>query len=420
MGSSYQDVVLKHCVSIHQVIKMIFLYLIMLLPCVVMPNTIDANIKLSNEEQEIGQFSSEPDTRNKIEREVATHVHDQGSNMVKRLLKNYESYQNVLQEREVEAKKQDDLKNSVFMHQFHNAAGVVKDYGKTGYVRAPEKYVTDVPSAQNISDNVGNKSSGEDSNNTEITNDLVGINTTTEMPGQIDYVLDDTIEVTTSPTIDETQEADVSTNHSNISSQNVISQEPTTNNDGIVNETTDQYPENMQVEDSNQTNEVENTDSNNSEETDSNNSEVTDDDVQESNYDEKPSDAVVNDDNAETDEERDGRIVNKAGARRRLKGGGPIRISSYSGSEERYSSINSDARDFHPRPVFSTSSQSQTIHNHIHNSDDPAIGVQDDKTLPGLHQHQQESLVFRESDEESNTNSQETGGLMGWISNIMG
>merc|ERR1712142_1160895 len=419
MGSSYQDVVLKHCVSIHQVIKMIFLYLIMLLPCVVMTNTIDANIKLSNEEQEIGQIFTESDKRSKIEKEVATHVHDQGSNMVKRLLKNYESYQNVLQEREVEAKKQDDLKNSVFMHQFHNAAGVVKDYGKTGYVRAPEKYVTDIPSAQNISDNVGNKLSGKESNNTEITNDLVEINTTTEMPGQIDYVLDETIEVTTSPTIDETQEPDLSTVHTNILSQNVISQEPTKSNELIGSETTDQYPENMQVDDSNQTNEVEDTDSNNSEETDSNTSEVTDDDVQESNYDEKPSDAVVND-NTETDEERDGRIVNKAGARRRLKGGGPIRISSYSGSEERYSSINSDALDFHPRPVFSTSSQSQTIHNHIHNSDDPAIGVQDDKTLPGLHQHQQESLVFRKSDEESNTNSQETGGLMGWISNIMG
>merc|ERR1711970_180998 len=401
MGSSYQDGVPNHCLSIFQVIKMIFLYLIMLLPCVVMPNTIDANIKLSNEEQEIGQIFTESDKRSKIEKEVATHVHDQGSNMVKRLLKNYESYQNVLQEREVEAKKQDDLKNSVFMHQFHNAAGVVKDYGKTGYVRAPEKYVTDVPSAHNISDNVGNKLSGEDSNNTEITNDLVEINTTTEMPGQIDYALDDTIEVTTSPTIGETQEADVSTVHTNVSSQNVISQEPTINNEGIGNETTDQYPENMQVDDSNQTNEVEDTDSINSEETDSNNSEVTDD-------------------NEETDEDRDGRIVNKAGARRRLKGGGPIRISSYSGSEERYSSINYDARDFHPRPVFSTSSQSQTIHNHIHNSDDPAIGVQDDKTLHGLHQHQQEILVFRESDEESNTNSQETGGLMGWISNIMG
>merc|ERR1712168_126132 len=411
MGSNCQDAVPKHCVTIHQVIKMIFLYLIMLLPCVVMPNTIDANIKLSNEEQEIGQIFTESDKRSKIEKEVATHVHDQGSNMVKRLLKNYESYQ----EREVEAKKQDDLKNSVFMNQFHNAAGVVKDYGKTGYVRAPEKYVTDIPS-QNISDNVGNKLSGEDSNNTEITNDLVGNNTTTEMPGQIDYALDDTIEVTTSPTIDMTQEPDLSTVHANIS----ISQEPTTNNEGIVNETTDQYPENMQVDDSNQTNEVEDTDSNNSEETGSNNSELTDDDVQESNYDEKPSVAVVNDDNAETDEERDGRIVNKAGARRRLKGGGPIRISSYSGSEERYSSINSDARDFHPRPVFSTSSQSQTIHNHIHNSDDPAIGVQDDKTLHGIHQHQQENLVFRESDEESNANSQETGGLMGWISNIMG
>merc|ERR1711970_1003760 len=311
MGSSYQDGVPKHCLSIHQVIKMIFFYLIMLLPCVVMPNTIDANIKLSNEEQEIDQIFTESDKRSKIEKEVATHVHDQGSNMVKRLLKNYESYQ----EREVEAKKQDDLKNSVFMHQFHNAAGVVKDYGKTGYVRAPEKYVNDIPSAQNVSDNIGNKLSGEDSNNTEITNDLVEINTTTEMPGQIDYVLDDTIEVTTSPTIDETQEPDLSTVHANIS----ISQEPTTNNEGIVNETTDQYPENMQVDDSNQTNEVEDPDSINSEETDSNNSEVTDDDVQESNYDEKPSD-VEND--AETDEERDGRIVNKAGARRRLKGGG--------------------------------------------------------------------------------------------------
>merc|ERR1719427_1539603 len=139
-----------------------------------------------------------------------------------------------------------------------------------------------------------------------------------------------------------TQELDLSTVHIN-------SQESTINNGGIGNETTGEYPENMQVDDSNQTNEIENTDSNNSEETDSNNNEVTDDDVQESNYDEKPSDAVEND-NVETDEERDGRIVNKAGARRRLKGGGPIRISSYSGSEERYSSINSDARDFHPRP----------------------------------------------------------------------
>merc|ERR1712121_423804 len=220
MGSNYQDVVPKHCVTIHQVIKMIFLYLIMLLPCVVMPNTIDANIKLSNEEQEIGQIFTESDKRSKIEKEVATHVHDQGSNMVKRLLKNYESYQ----EREVEARKQNDLKNSVFMNQFHNAAGVVKDYGKTGYVRAPEKYVTDIPSAQNISDNVGNKLSGEDSNNTEITNDLVGINTTTEMPGQIDFVLDDAIEVTTSPAIGETQEPDLSTDHTNVSSQNVISQ----------------------------------------------------------------------------------------------------------------------------------------------------------------------------------------------------
>merc|ERR1712168_1756802 len=262
MGS-YQDVVPKRCASIHQVIKMIFLYLIMLLPCVVMPNTIDANIKLSNEEQEIGQIFTETDKRSKIEKEVATHVHDQGSNMVKRLLKNYESYQNVLQGREVEAKKQDDLKNSVFMHQFHNAAGVVKDYGKTGYVRAPEKYVNDVPSAQNVSDNIRNKLSGEDSNNTEITNDLVEINTTTEMPGQIDFVLDDAIEVTTSPAIGETQEPDLSTDHANIS----ISQEPTINNEGNGNEITDQYPENMQVDDSNQTNEVEDTDSINSEET---------------------------------------------------------------------------------------------------------------------------------------------------------
>merc|ERR1712168_921959 len=187
--------------------KMIILYVLLLLLSDVISSTIEAESVLSEENQNKGW--TEPDTRSKIEKEVATHVHDQGSNMVKRLLKNYESYQ----EREVEARKQDDLKNSVFMHQFHNAAGVVKDYGKTGYVRAPEKYVTDIPSAQNISDNIGNRLSGEDSNNTEITNDLVGINTTTEMPGQIDYVFDDTIEVTTSPTIDGTQEADVSTVH---------------------------------------------------------------------------------------------------------------------------------------------------------------------------------------------------------------
>merc|ERR1712142_1411842 len=149
MGSSYQDVVLKHCMGIHQVIKMIFLYLIMLLPCVVMTNTIDANIKLSNEEQEIGQIFTESDKRSKIEKEVATHVHDQGSNMVKRLLKNYESYQ----EREVETQKQENLKNSVFMDQFHNAAGVVKDYGRTGYVRTPVKSPSNVPESTENDEN---------------------------------------------------------------------------------------------------------------------------------------------------------------------------------------------------------------------------------------------------------------------------
>merc|ERR1712168_1558675 len=127
----------------------------------------------------------------------------------------------------------------------------------------------------------------------------------------------------------------------------------------------------------------------------------------------------VDDDN----EGREGKIVNKAGARRRLNGGGPIRISSYRGSEDRYSSVNSERQDFHPRPVFSTPSQSQTVHNHIHNSDEPAIGFLDEQLLQDIHQHQEEEvLVFRESDEQLNTQSQENtnGGLMGWISNMIG
>merc|ERR1719435_191596 len=120
-------------------------------------------------------------------------------------------------------------------------------------------------------------------------------------------------------------------------------------------------------------------------------------------------------------EDRDGRIVNKAGARRRLNGGGPIRISSYRGSEDRYSSVNSERQDFHPRPVFSSPSQSQTVHNHIHNSDEPAIGFLDDQLLQGIHQHEEEALVFRESDDEMNTSQESSsGGLMGWISNMIG
>merc|ERR1711970_1092589 len=119
--------------------------------------TIDAESVLSEENQNSNGWT-EPDTRNKIERELATHVHDQGSNMVKRLLKNYESYQ----EREVETKKQENLKNSVFMDQFHNAAGVVKDYGRTGYVRTPVKSPSNTPESN---ENDDNEMSDEDASN---------------------------------------------------------------------------------------------------------------------------------------------------------------------------------------------------------------------------------------------------------------
>jgi len=459
---------------------MIIVYVLMLLPCDVISSTIDAESVLSEENQNNGW--TEPDTRNKIERELATHVHDQGSNMVKRLLKNYESYQNVLQEREVETQKQENLKNSVFMDQFHNAAGVVKDYGRTGYVRTPVK------SPSNISEsakNDENEMSDEDANNeTEL---KVGVTTTTEVPEQIGHAVDDSVEVTTSPTIDNDDE--VLSPNTNLSSQNLTRDEHETPNetmkidndpvnDGNIiseqeendsnikdGEGTDETSENpgqgeektepdskdiegngeitdnvqeknpsdqengSNTNDIDSTNEVtENLQENNSgdhevneengpntKEIDSNN-EVTEN-LQENKSDESTSNVV--DDN----EDREGRIVNKAGARRRLNGGGPIRISSYRGSEDRYSSVNSDRQDFHPRPVFSSPSQSQTVHNHIHNSDEPAIGFLDDQLLQGIHQHEEEAtLVFRESDEEMNTQSQETssGGLMGWISNMIG
>merc|ERR1711970_1548433 len=229
MGSSYQDVVPKHCASIHQVIKMIFLYLIMLLPCVVMTNTIDANIKLSNEEQEIDQFSTESDKRRKIDRELATHVHDQGSNMVKRLLKNYESYQNVLQEREVETQKQENLKNSVFMDQFHNAAGVVKDYGRTGYVRTPVKSPSNIPES---TENDENEMSDEDANNETVLK--VGSTTTTEVPEQIGHAVDDSVEVTTSPTVDNvSQDDEVLSPNTNLSNQNLTKDEHETSNETV-------------------------------------------------------------------------------------------------------------------------------------------------------------------------------------------
>jgi len=431
----------------------------MLLPCNVISSTIDAENVLSEENQNNGW--TEPDTRNKIERELATHVHDQGSNMVKRLLKNYESYQNVLQEREVETQKQENLKNSVFMDQFHNAAGVVKDYGRTGYVRTPVKSPSNIPESAK---NDENEMSDEGANNeTEL---KVGVTTTTEVPEQIGHAVDDSVEVTTSPTVDDvTQDDEVLSPNTNLSSQNLTRDEHETekiDNDhvDVGNITSEQEENDLHIKDGEGTDEIlkdpEGEDSNNlnpeqgeeKTEPDSKdmegNSEITDN-VQENN----PSEHEENGSNTEDidntnevtenlqenksdestsnvvddNEDRDGRIVNKAGARRRLNGGGPIRISSYRGSEDRYSSVNSDRQDFHPRPVFSSPSQSQTVHNHIHNSDEPAIGFLDDQLLQGIHQHEEEAtLVFRESDEEMNTQSQETssGGLMGWISNMIG
>merc|ERR1719431_2204286 len=106
----------------------------MLLLSDVISSTIDAESVLSEENQNKGWT-------------------ELGSNMVKRLLKNYESYQNVLQEREVETQKQENLKNSVFMEQFHNAAGVVKDYGRTGYVRTPVKSPSNIPESTENNEN---------------------------------------------------------------------------------------------------------------------------------------------------------------------------------------------------------------------------------------------------------------------------
>jgi len=472
---------------------MIIVYVLMLLPCDVISSTIDAESVLSEENQNNGW--TEPDTRNKIERELATHVHDQGSNMVKRLLKNYESYQNVLQEREVETQKQENLKNSVFMDQFHNAAGVVKDYGRTGYVRTPVK------SPSNISEsakNDENEMSDEDANNeTEL---KVGVTTTTEVPEQIGHAVDDSVEVTTSPTVDNvTQDDEVLSPNTKLSSQNLTRDEHVTSNetekidndpDDVGNITSEQEESDSNIKDGEGTDEIsenfEDNVSNNDnlkqgeEKTDSDskdiegNGEITDN-VQEKNPSDQENGSNTNDidntnevtenlqennsgehevneengsntqdidntnevtenlqenksdestsDVVDDNEDREGRIVNKAGARRRLNGGGPIRISSYRGSEDRYSSVNSERQDFHPRPVFSSPSQSQTVHNHIHNSDEPAIGFLDDQLLQGIHQHEEEAtLVFRESDEEMNTQSQETssGGLMGWISNMIG
>merc|ERR1711931_538197 len=100
------------------------------------------------------------------------------------------------------------------MDQFHNAAGVVKDYGRTGYVRTPVK------SPSNIPENDENEISDEDANNeTELKG---GSSTTTEVPEQIGHAVDDSAEVTTSPTVDNVaQENEVLDPNNTLSSQNL-------------------------------------------------------------------------------------------------------------------------------------------------------------------------------------------------------
>ena len=76
-------------------------------------------------------------------------------------------------------------------------SGVVKDYGRTGYVRTPVKSPSNIPES---TENDENEISDEGANNeAEL---KVGVTTTTEVPEQIGHAEDDSVEVTTSPTVD--------------------------------------------------------------------------------------------------------------------------------------------------------------------------------------------------------------------------
>jgi len=344
------------------------------------------------------------DVLSDTQKEVLKDIDDNGSNMVKRLLKNYESYQNVLSEKEEAEQIKEDLKSSVFMDHFHNVAGTIDK---------EDNYFADLKLKDDSVDTAEDKLSVTDG-----ANDIKL--TTSYVPDQAQASVDAEASATT----------------------------PTFSKDNNLPETSDNTDNNNEMYDMSKS--YTSTMVHNADEI-----MKADDDmsaqknIQESlenpgNKDNEESGNIDNEDpiDSETsEEERDARIVNTKG-RRRNSGAGPVRISSGSRG-------NSIDDVFHPRPVYTSSPgfsspsssvfsspsnsfggfpSQQNIHTHIHQSEEIfGSGVREDVLEGGanqdVHVHVHMNRPVSEEavlGQQLNQDSDEVDSMFGWIGELFG
>jgi len=300
------------------------------------------------------------------QKEDLRQVDDVGSNMVKRLLKNYESYKTVLSDKEEDPNQaNEELENTVYMQHFHKVAGAVlkdnevnKDELKTG---ANE----DISTANDMH-LPGTTSMTSDQVNP--TKNPTGSKMADKLPEEFALPVD---------------EFDVETAEVKV----VLIDNEENLNDDMKADIKKMLEDGKYI-----ASEADNTDNSDN--------------------------VAVSDENGE----RDGRIVNVGGQRRRISSPGATRISSGNslGSQE----------PFRPRPVYPASSPSfsqqpssvfsgfPTQDIHIHQTED-AVFIPDSNVDVHIHNHpipvSNGGLEFAEEEY-----SDEEGGLIDWISDLLG
>jgi hypothetical protein len=375
-------------------------------------NDLEEHIRVITEDpyKAFGDAPVQIDVLSDTQKEVLKDIDDNGSNMVKRLLKNYESYQNVLSEKEGAEQIKEELKSSVFMDHFHNVAGTIDK---------EDSYYTDLKLEDDLVDTAKDKLPVTDE-----TNDFKL--TTSNVPDQAQASVDAQPSATT-PTYNQENNSDdndsITTGDNTDDSNEMYDMSKSYTSTMVHNADEIMKADDYTSAHENNLASLENPGNNDNEES--------------SNVDNEESI------DSETSEERDARIVNVKG-RRRNSGAGPVRISSGSRG-------NSIDDVFHPRPVYTASSSpgfsspsssvfsspsnsfggfpsQQNIHTHIHQSEEIfGTGIRED-VIEGannqdVHVHVHMNRPVSEEGvlgDQFNQDPDEVDSMFGWIGELFG
>eukprot|EP00088_Acartia_fossae_P038161 TRINITY_DN3947_c0_g1_i11.p1 TRINITY_DN3947_c0_g1~~TRINITY_DN3947_c0_g1_i11.p1 ORF type:complete len:365 (+),score=41.57 TRINITY_DN3947_c0_g1_i11:45-1139(+) len=300
-----------------------------------------------------------------VKREFSEHIHRQGSNMVKKMLKNYQSYQDVLiSENEIQ---EDDYKPSLLMGHLHSAAGIGSKMSPDPHESADQRK-SELPTG------------GAYAATTEASELL-----------RAPDLDDNSLSPMTTPSYFE----EYATTMENIAEDTAYKHAETA---------TEQATEDSEKkEDSYEMNES---------------------------YTSTLIHGFIEEDSGKEHDPRDGRIMNKDGARRRTSGSGPTRISSGSLGDSYLDSLPS----FQPRPVYPPTpsyfdpAPSHTIHTHVYESDPDHLRRQEPDVHVHVHVDGQHGLLGPQDDqftlsdglEFSDDSTDDGESVLGWISNIFG